>query len=79
MMFLHANATKTDVETSLAFNRCFLPGRRIDMSMIFDDGSRNLSSCPGCKMVTAKTDEELDLQVQWWVLRDHLLKVIKAY
>ena len=62
---LRANSLERDLEQSLAFNRCFLPGQRIDMSMVFDGGSHGLSSCPGCKLVTFKTEELLDSQVQW--------------
>ena len=62
---LRNNALKRDVERSLAFTRCFLPGKRIDMSMIFDGSVGGRSSCPGCKLVTSKTEEELDSQVQW--------------
>ncbi|MCJ1460592.1 hypothetical protein MMC28_010974 [Mycoblastus sanguinarius] len=57
---LRSDVLKKDVEQSIAFTRCFLPGQRIDMSMIFDGGSGSLSSCPGCKFSTAKTAEELD-------------------
>ena len=62
---LRNNALKRDVEKSLAFTRCFLPGKRIDMSMIFDGSIGGRSSCPGCKLVTSKTEEEHDSQVQW--------------
>lgn len=69
---LRVKSTNRDIDRSTAFNCTFLPGRHLDMSMIFDDGSGSLSSCPGCKTVTAKTDEELNLQVQWYVFGDHL-------
>ncbi len=62
---LQANAVERDVEQSLAFNRCFLPGRRIHMSMIFDGRFGGWSSCPGCKSVVPKTEEELESQTQW--------------
>lgn len=62
---LRASALEKDIEQSLAFNRCFLPGQRIDMSMIFDGRLNGLSSCPGCNLVTSKTEEGLDSQVQW--------------
>ena len=44
---LRSNAMKKDIERSTAFNRCFLPGQRIDMSMmmILSGFSEN---CPGC-------------------------------
>lgn len=61
---LQASSWERDVERSLALNRCFLPGQRINMSMIFDGKFGRLSSCPGCHLVTSKTEEELDSQVQ---------------
>ena len=62
---LRNNALQRDVEKSLAFTRCFLPGKRIDMSMIFDGSIGGRSSCPACQLVTSKTEEGLDSQVQW--------------
>lgn len=61
---LRNNALQRDVEKSLAFTRCFLPGKRIDMSMVFDGSIGGRSSCPGCQLVTSKTEEGLDSQVQ---------------
>ncbi|KAM0800303.1 hypothetical protein BDR22DRAFT_258396 [Usnea florida] len=61
---LRNNALERDVEKSLAFTLCFLPGKRIDMSMIFDGSIGGRSSCPGCQLVTSKTEEGLDSQVQ---------------
>lgn len=54
-----------DIGPSLVFHKCFLPGQRIDMSMIFDEGSERLRSCPGCNLVTSTLEEELDSEVQW--------------
>lgn len=62
---LRSNMLNKDVEDSHAFNRCFFPGRRIDMSMIFDGESGASSSCPGCMNITEKSKEELDTQIQW--------------
>ena len=62
---LRAKSLKRDIGPFLAFNRCFLPGQRIDMSMIFDDDTGSLSSCPGCHMVTSTSENEHNTQVQW--------------
>ncbi|KAL9076327.1 MAG: hypothetical protein Q9161_001043 [Pseudevernia consocians] len=62
---LLANSSKKDIGPSLAFTRCFLPGQRIHMSMMFDNGSKGLDSCPGCKLATSGSEEEFDSQVQW--------------
>ena len=57
---LRNNALERDVEKSLAFTRCFLPGKRIDMSMIFDGSIGGRSACPGCHLVTSKPEEKID-------------------
>lgn len=51
------------VRTSIAFNRCFLPGQRINMSMIFDGGFGGVSSCPEYYLVTSQTEEGVDAQM----------------
>ena len=62
---LTSKTMNKDIERSLAFKRCFLPGQHIYMSMIFKLGSDNSMSCPGCKMMTTKSQEKLDSQVEW--------------
>ena len=50
-----------DVDTSLDFNRCFLPGQHYEMSMIFNSGiPRN--SCPSCFLDTGEASDAL---VKW--------------
>jgi hypothetical protein len=45
-----------DIERSQSYEAYFLPGRRIDMSMVFEQ--HNLStSCPKCGLETASTAE----------------------
>lgn len=62
---LRYSNTNEDIDKSIAFSRCFLPGQHINMSMVFDTVSDGLSSCPGCKLTTSRTEEELNAQVQW--------------
>ena len=50
-----------DVDTSLAFNRCFLPGQHYEMSMIFNSGHPQ-NSCPSCFL---NTGEASDALVKW--------------
>ena len=58
---LRSNVSNKDVDCSIAFNRCFLPGRYYDMSMIFD-ATRVQNSCPACLLETC---EASDAQVKW--------------
>lgn len=61
---LRVSATKKDIDRSVAFDSCFVPGLRVDMSMVFDSDSTDLTSCPGCKLDISKDQEELVSQVQ---------------
>lgn len=41
-----------DIEKSQTFEASFLPGRRVDMSMIFKQSHSLLRVCPGCRLDT---------------------------
>ena len=58
---LRSNVSKKDVDRSISFNRCFLPGRHYDMSMVFD-ATRVQTSCPACLL---ETYDASDAQVKW--------------
>ena len=60
---LWSNAINKDVDvsTSIAFNRCFLPGQHYDMSMIFDTAHAQ-NNCPACLLYT---EEAPDARVKW--------------
>lgn len=53
---LRANVINRDVDNSMAFNRCFLPGQHYDMSMIFN-AERAQSSCPACLLDTGEASD----------------------
>ena len=58
---LRSNVSNKDVDCSIAFNRCFLPGRHYDMSVVFD-ATRVQNSCPACLLDTC---EASDARVKW--------------
>ena len=58
---LRSNVCNKDIDCSIAFNRCFLPGQRYDMSMVFD-ATRVQNSCPACLFETC---EASDARVKW--------------
>ena len=58
---LRSNSMNKEVDTSIAFNRCFLPGQRYDMSMLFN-AAHVQNSCPGCHL---DGEEASDARVQW--------------
>lgn len=54
---LRANFSNKDVDSSsIAFNRCFLPGQHYDMSMIFN-AARAQNSCPACLLDTGEASD----------------------
>lgn len=57
---LHMSA---DIEHSVPFTSHFLPGRHVDMTMLFKGGPE--SSCPGCKLETVRAEADAECQIQW--------------
>ena len=58
---LRSKFINKDVDSSIAFNRCFLPGRYYDMSMIFN-AKPSQNSCPACLLDTGEASDAL---VEW--------------
>jgi hypothetical protein len=60
---IHEASLERDIERSQPFAACFLPGRRLDMMMVFKDKPDLRSdSCPSCK---AASNEDSFKTVQW--------------
>jgi hypothetical protein len=53
-----------DLQRSEPFEASFLPGRRVDMSMIFEQNHSVIRSCPGCR---TETEEENTIATTWSV------------
>ena len=47
---LQDHITQKDLDRSALFESCFLPGRRVDMSMIFTQSHSSIT-CPGCQLI----------------------------
>lgn len=62
---LRARSINEDLDRSKPFERCFLPGQRVDMSMIFEDQLKDMRSCPGCRLSTGKTNNGFGSEVRW--------------
>lgn len=60
---LSDRGSQQDIERNDSFITCFLPGRRIDMSMVFKQVSSSKATCPACKMVSA---EEGSVATTWY-------------
>lgn len=63
---LRSKNLNRDIEQSNIFDRCFLPGQRIDMSMIFHETlHRYSSSCPGCGVLHDEYKIIMKKEVRW--------------
>jgi ankyrin repeat protein len=47
---LQDRSSQLDIQRSASFESCFLPGRKVDMSMVFKQGHSMGAYCPGCRM-----------------------------
>lgn len=56
--------SQLDIEMSASFESCFLPGRRVDMSMVFRQGISPSACCPGCGMEACR---ENTMAAAWFV------------
>lgn len=45
---LQDRSSQIDIQRSASFESCFLPGRRVDMSMVFKQENFSGTSCPSC-------------------------------
>ena len=66
---LQEHATGREIDRTIAWDDAFLPGQRIDMSLIFkqqspEKESNNSSSCPRCHAVS---EMPAGSEVQWYV------------
>lgn len=53
--------TKRTVDLGRPWHTCFLPGQKIDMSMVFSQPETPKSTCPGCQYETdGKTAEDIE-------------------
>lgn len=51
---LQDRSSQLDIARSASFESSFLPGRMVDMSMVFRHSNSSTTSCPGCGMETAR-------------------------
>ncbi len=63
---LRSNTQNKDIERSVDFRRCFLPGRRVVMSMIFERRLLEASVCPGCNLPSPEREENGESDIEWY-------------
>jgi hypothetical protein len=57
-------ATKRDIDLLQSWSRCFRPGQKVNMSMIFDLSPRNKDNgCPVCGFINSGSS---DTEIKWY-------------
>jgi hypothetical protein len=67
---LQDRSSQLDIERSASFESCFLPGLKVDMSMVFKGGSASGASCPGCGLESGR---ENTVAAIWYAMSTSLM------
>jgi hypothetical protein len=63
---LQEHATEREIKRSRCFERSFLPGQRVDMSLIFErEATGQMSGAATCPRCQANSDKPPNLDIQW--------------
>lgn len=68
-------ASKSKVDLTRPWESIFRPGRRVNMSMVFQQNQAQSSSCPGCHSENAVAGNLTNDDVQWLVIHPCRLPV----
>ena len=63
---LRSNTQDRDIERTVDFRRCFLPGRRVEMSMIFERILFEVDVCPRCNLPFPGNTEYRQSYIEWY-------------
>ena len=61
---LRSNTQNKDIERTVDFRRCFFPGQRVEMSMIFEHSVSEVSICPGCNLPSPEREDYQESDVE---------------
>ena len=74
---LRSNIHTKDIERTVDFRRCFFPGRRVEMSMVFEDSRLEFNVCPGCKLTTPESPKRQMSDIEWYkILTPSLVQIL---
>jgi hypothetical protein len=62
---LHEFNSKRELNLRAPWESVFLPGRKVNMSMVFQRPQASLSSCPGCQTENETEREATDKEIKW--------------
>lgn len=68
-------ASRRKIDLTRSWESIFRPGRRVNMSMVFQRNEAQSSSCPGCLSENIVVGEDTNDDVQWLVLHPCRLPV----
>ena len=63
---LEDRGSRRGIDLQRPWHACFMPGQKVDMSMIFHGNDEARSSCPGCQ---CETDDDNAMSVEWCVFQ----------
>ena len=63
---LQSNTQIEEIERTVDFRRCFLPGRRVEMSIVFEGSRLEVNVCPGCNLLRPESQEFQMSDIEWY-------------
>jgi hypothetical protein len=62
---VHESKSKRRIDLSGPWHSVFLPGRKVNMSMVFQRPHTSMSSCPGCQTENESENSNTGSEIQW--------------
>ena len=63
---LRSNTQAEDIQPTIDFRRCFFPGQRVEMIMVYDRLLFKASVCTGCDILPPKSEEDQEPDMEWY-------------
>jgi hypothetical protein len=65
---IHESTSKRKIDLTAPWESVFLPGRKVNMSMVFRRPQTSMSSCPACLTENEIEDSKEGSEIQWYVI-----------
>ena len=65
---IHESTSKRKIDLTAPWESVFLPGRKVNMSVVFHRPQTSMSSCPACLTENEIDDSSKGSEIQWWVI-----------
>ena len=65
---IHDLSSKRKLDLTAPWDSVFLPGRKVNMSMVFRRPQTSMSSCPGCLTENEIDDSNKGSEIKWYVI-----------